>query len=816
MTRPAEPTTPGDLAGRTLLIVNPGSERKRFILQKLKRLGLRLVILNSAENWARPYADRWILADLSRPAACVEAVRAFCTQHPDWRPDGALTYWEDSVLLAARVGEELGWICTPHAVASLARNKLLFREFCRANRIPAPGFARIHGGAPEEIEGLKFPLVLKPAFGAGSAFVTRVDNREEYERAVAYIRAEISERVESALADGLEIMAEEYLTGEEVDIDIIVQNGRFKFASISDNNETREPFFVETGQNIPSRLPEKARAALLDMAAEVLEKMGVRDSCVHFEARIERGDKGDDRPFPIEVNLRMGGDEVYSFVKAAWGYDLVVNAARVALGIYIPPFVLPAEPRQYLAGRYFLPEKSGVLSRLDVDPALKTDRALAELHIFKKIGDTVLVPPLGFETLGWVSVWGATPGEAEDELARAMALVRFEVAGFHPASSIGKTKRSGPFHAARVRRRGLLRSSRIERVRRNREQRSLHIGIACNSYDAIQSESEVEQELANVGRNIMQTLRERGYQTSFFDFNHLPETFQALRSSGVDLVFNVCERINDSSLLEPHAASVFDMLQIPYTGSNPFTLGLCIDKIRVKKLLAYHNIPTPRWDYAYTLGDDIDSTLKFPLIVKPANTDNSIGITNDSVVTDAAGLRRQLEWIIGEVGRPALVEEYIEGDEYDVSILGNDEDDRRVLPLSRSSFADMPGGYWHIYPFEAKFAVDAAYKDGIRVERPPKKIPARLAALISEIALDTYAILGCHDYGRVEIRVDAASNPYVLELNPNPSINRGDCLPEVGALVGLDYGDFLEEIIASCLRRYRDRPPFYHLQTAIL
>ena len=290
-----------------------------------------------------------------------------------------------------------------------------------------------------------------------------------------------------------------------------------------------------------------------------------------------------------------------------------------------------------------------------------------------------------------------------------------------------------------------------------------------------------------------------------------------MQKKNVDLVFNVCERINDSSLLEPHAAAILDTLQIPYTGSNPFTLGLCIDKIRVKKLLAYHNIPTPRWDYAYELDDEIRDDLRYPLIVKPANTDNSIGITNESVVTNKQELDRQLKKVIIELGRPALVEEYIEGDEYDVTIIGSDTDNLRVLPLSRSIFKEMPAGYWHIYPFDAKWseAKDNPYNK-IIVQRPPKNIDKRLEALISEIALDTYNILDCHDYGRVEIRVDEYGNPYVLELNPNPSIDINDCVPACAELVGMDYGRFLEEIIKMTIHRYKDRPPYYHLQTNLL
>ncbi|MFH1427372.1 MAG: ATP-grasp domain-containing protein, partial [Patescibacteria group bacterium] len=325
----------------------------------------------------------------------------------------------------------------------------------------------------------------------------------------------------------------------------------------------------------------------------------------------------------------------------------------------------------------------------------------------------------------------------------------------------------------------------------------------------------VESELTSVGRNVETILKERGYKTTFFDFNNLTKVFNKLKDSNVDLVFNLCERINNSSLLEPHASSIFDIFQLPYTGSNPFTLALCIDKIRVKKLLTYHGIPTSKWDYAYNIEDKIDDELKYPLIVKPANSDNSIGITNNSVVTNKKELKREMEKIIKGLNSPALVEEYIAGDEYDVPIIGSEDDDLRVLPLSRSIFDKLPKGYWHIYPYDSKWGKKSVYSK-IIVEEPAKSGNKKLESLITEISLDTYNILDCHDYGRVEVKVDRNNNPYVLELNPNPSINVNNCLPRVAKLAGMDYGDFLEEIIRMAIKRYKNKPPYYHLQTNTL
>ncbi len=807
-----EQNNPNSHNRKTILLVNTGSHKKRFVVQKLKEMGLSLVILHKEKNWAQSYTDQWILADTTNHRESINSVETFIVSNPHIKIDGAMTFWEDDVLLTSKIIDRFNFTGIPYHIAKQVRNKFLFRKFCKSNGIPTPQHMLI-----KSMEDLRFvernfhfPLVLKPAFGAESSFVVQVKSKEDLEEVYQYVKSNISTSVQSALSDGLDIFVEEFIDGDEVDIDLIIQNGKIKFSAISDNfNKLKDMFFMDSGQSIPSSLPQTQREILLDMAEETLEKLGIQNGCIHFEAKsTKRG------PYPIEVNLRMGGDYVYSYVKDSWNVDLIDLTVKVALGQYIKT-VKNKTPRKYIIGWDLYPNNSGILVQLDISEKLRHKKYLEELHIYKKIGEPVLIQPDGADYLGWLTVSGENPVDAQDNLRDALDYIDFKVVKFDPSSSIGKTSRKHRHTFASLQQDTILRAIKIENIRRvsTKNLRKLHIGIACNIYTG--GSGDVEADLMSVGKNIEKTLLERDYKVSFFDFNNLPKVFSDLRNSDVDMVFNVCERINNSSLLEPHAAAILDTLQIPYTGSNPFTLSLCIDKIRVKKLLAYHDIPTPQWDYAYTMDDDIDEDLKYPLIVKPGNTDNSIGITNESVVVNKRELKKQLEKIILKLGRPALIEEYIEGDEYDVSILGSDETDLKILPLSRSIFDKMPRGYWHIYPFDAKWKEKSAYKK-IQTQRPPKNISKRLESLISEIALDTYNILDCHDYGRVEIRVDKNDNPYVLELNPNPSININDCVPAVAELTGLNYGDFLEEIISMAIKRYKNKPPYFHLQTNIM
>jgi len=792
-----------------LLVVNTGNRKKRFTLKRLHELGCRLIIMHKQVNWARNYAEQWILTDTADHTASLRAMTDFFQAHPELQADGVITFWEDDVLLCSRIRDHLGLVGIPYEVARIARDKHLFREFCSNNGLPTPGHTMIAADVPLEqsIARLRFPLVVKPVYGSSSAYVVRVNNLQELQETVDYIRSTINTEVESALVAGTAIMAEEYIDGNEVDIDILLQNGKLKFWSMSDNDATREPFFVETGQCIPSRLAASQQAELVEQAEEILERLGVEDGCVHFEAKFSsRG------PMPIEVNLRMGGDEVYYFVKTAWGVDLIENAARIMLGEYVQPIAKPETPKKYVSGKYFLPPHSGVLAALDIPVSVES----GELQFFKKVGDAVLAPPLGYEYMGWAYAVADTLGEAEERIDRIVSSVKMEVAKFSRGSSLGKTVRRSGMSSASIARRAVIGAARIEHIRNlpMNEQRSLHVGIASNGFAG--SDNPIEAELTSDARSIAQVLEQRGYRTTFLDFNQPFDAVQQIQRDQIAIVFNMCERINHTGLLEPHAAALLDILQVPYTGSNPFTLGLCLDKIRVKKLLTFHHIPTPRWDYLYEASEQFDEDFPLPAIVKPANSDSSIGITNDSVVTTRRAMLERIDYVLHELKRPALIEEFIGGDEYDVSILGNWEDEQRVLPLSRSIFSQLPEGYWPMYPYEAKFLGSAVHKKNIEVQRPPKGVPGKLTALISEIALDAFNVVGCSDYGRAEVRIDAKGNPYVLEINPNPSIGPTDCVPSVAALAGMEYGDFLEEILRLAIRRYKDKPPYYHLQMSTL
>ncbi len=799
------------LSGKTILIINTGSLKKRFIFQKLKKLGLKIIVVNQEKNWAQPYVDHFIIADNFNHADVIQSIKEFLTANPHIKIDGAITFWEDDIPLLARVVSEFKLIGNDQETAINTRDKFRMQEVFQKCGLP---FIKHHllknqADLEEAIKKIGFPAVIKPIYGSESKFVVKVDNHEEAKEAFHYMLKNCTPEFDPIFKYNKKTFVyQEYIDGHEFSIECYIQHGVPHVAGIHEKTAMELPFFVETGDYLPPRITDEQVNEIIQITKAALIVLGVKNSLAHVEIKFT-----DSGPVIIEVASRLGGDYTYSSILNIHDFDLITTACEISLGQNVVS--QPKKAKFYAMGKYFIPKDSGIITKISDLDYLKRNKNVIDYFIFKKVGDDVLIPPDGYDSIGCVLVKGQSYSEIESVISEIFHKVKIEVVPFKSYSSVGKTLRKDRFSPALLNRKDIIRSAKIVNIKwaSKPKLRNLHIGIACNIYD--EKEQPVEKDLMSTGNNIHKTLKERGYQVTFFDFNDLPKAFSELAKSNVDLVFNVCERINNSSLLEPHAASILDTLQIPYTGSNPFTLALCIDKIRVKKLLSFHNIPSPKWDYAYTLDDEISDELAYPLIVKPGNMDNSIGITNNSVVTNKRELARELKRVVVKMGSPALVEEYIEGDEYDVSIIGSDENDLRVLPHSRSIFKDMPEGFWHIYPFEAKWTENEVYKKIIS-QRPPKNISKKLESLITEIALDTYNILDCHDYGRVEIRVDDEDNPYVLELNPNPSINIDDCIPAVAELIGMDYGDFLEEIIKMTVRRYRNRPPYSHLQTNLI
>ncbi len=787
---------------KTILLVHSMSPGKKFIYQRLKKMNLRVVCLaKDKAAWGEPYVDHWILADLASTKQCIAAVTNFMRDHQNVKLGGVVTFWDEAVMLTSSLVDAFGFIGIPYEVAKRVKNKYLFRDFCAQNGIKAPRHLLLKSKSdiPALEKKLKYPLVVKPIFGVCSAYVLRVNNRAELEETYSYIRNNIKHLGLAEEWENFELMIEEFIDGDEVDIDMLLQNGKVKFHSVADNfNKTHDRFFVDTGQAVPSGLPEKAQRDLVAMAEETLEKAGVENGCIHFEAKI-----APDGAYPIEVNMRMGGDYVYSYIKSAWGVDMVEAAVHIALGEYIK-IDKPEVPFRYVAGWDFQVPTSGVLAELDVSPMLKDKSYFEEIFFFYGIGDAILRPPEGYDRLGWLTVAGDNLIDAQDNLQDALRHINYKIVEFDDESSLGKTARDNPFSAAVVKKNFILQAAKLAKVRQLSlsDQRQLHVGVAgTKSHVAINSSGISSRMTA---KSVQEQLTALGYKTTFLDINNLSRSLYDIRESDIDLVFNAAQEIGNNRRLKSQVAALFESVRLPFTGSSSFALTLCRDKVMAKKILAFHKVPTPKWDYICHFGEELDKSLQFPLIVKPSQSDNSFGITNDSVVTTAAELEQQLRRVVVDLKQTALVEEYIEGDEYEVSILGNNNEDLRVLPLYRSVFTKLPPGYWHIYTQEARRTLPKPYHH-INIENPVKRISPKLEKLVTEIAIDAYRILHCQDYGRVGIRVDKDGNPYVLEVDPNPILHEESDFAKSAKLTKLKFGNLLETIISLSLKRVREK-----------
>lgn len=270
----------------------------------------------------------------------------------------------------------------------------------------------------------------------------------------------------------------------------------------------------------------------------------------------------------------------------------------------------------------------------------------------------------------------------------------------------------------------------------------------------------------------------------------------------IDLVFNIAEGFRGEAR-EAHIPSMLEMLAIPFTGSGPLGLALTLDKTKTKEILIANKIPTPKFQLLKTGKEKLNLNLKFPLIIKPNSEGSSKGITNDSVVYGEKEFNERAVKMIGKYHQPVLVEEFLEGEEYSVGLLGDGEA-VEVLPIMRMNFSALPKeiNKYNIDSYEAKQILLPA-----EFIQCPAKISSALESKLKNIAIITFRVLNCHDLARIDMRCDKKGNPYVLEVNALPAIDPDlkvlSGYPLAAKAAGMSYEEMLERIIKSTLDRFR-------------
>ena len=265
-----------------------------------------------------------------------------------------------------------------------------------------------------------------------------------------------------------------------------------------------------------------------------------------------------------------------------------------------------------------------------------------------------------------------------------------------------------------------------------------------------------------------------------------------------DCAFNLCESLVGDARLESAVPLVLELLNIPFTGSPPEVLSFALRKDRVKQRLAAAGIPTPRGQVLTRPEDPCD--LPFPLIVKPVREDGSAGISRASVVNDCAELARVVGALVSAFRQPALVEEYIDGRELNVAMLGHPTP--RVLPLSEIDFTRLPEGVPRIVSYDAKWAAGSIDDLGtVPVLHP--SLPGAVAARVRRVAADAFRAVGVRDYGRVDVRLAGNGVPFVVDVNPNCDLSPHAGMARAASAVGIDYDDLAGLLVRYALRRRR-------------
>lgn len=293
---------------------------------------------------------------------------------------------------------------------------------------------------------------------------------------------------------------------------------------------------------------------------------------------------------------------------------------------------------------------------------------------------------------------------------------------------------------------------------------------------------------------VFKTLQKLGHTvTPFAVYDNLPALLSVIKSSACDVVFHQAESFRGDRSHEAHLAAFYELAGVPHTGASSKVLALSADKSLTKKILGHHHLRVPFFEtLSATHSLDQLSLYPFPGIVKPLNLEGSEGISQSSFVSNAAEALARAEWIRTKLGVDAIFEEYIEGRELYVSLLGGKRPPN--LPIREHFFGEVDKDAPKIATFNAKWNEDYRKKWGIKSGFAKNLSPA-LTSKLHSTAKRIARILGIETYARIDFRMKADGSIYCLEANPNPSIYGDDELAMAAIKSGMDYQEFLEKIL---------------------
>ena len=302
--------------------------------------------------------------------------------------------------------------------------------------------------------------------------------------------------------------------------------------------------------------------------------------------------------------------------------------------------------------------------------------------------------------------------------------------------------------------------------------------------------------------DVARALIARGHEVRCLGFrDDINQLVAGLRAQPFDLVFNLAERFRGKSALDYTVVAILEMLGIPFVGASSEGLILARDKALTKKVLAYHGILIPHF-MVCPIGQPIQrpSDLRFPLIVKPQDEDASVGIAQSSVVRDDDALNSRIGFIHEKIETDAIVEEFIEGRELYVGVIGNERP--KALPPIEMVFKNEPNVEGRIATFKAKWSVKYRESRGIE-NMVAQDLSKSLIQRLSDVAVRTFRAAGLRDYGRIDVRLAHDEAIYVVEANPNPYLADGEDLAWAAEVAGYPYQDLIERLAEMALSRGR-------------
>ncbi len=310
--------------------------------------------------------------------------------------------------------------------------------------------------------------------------------------------------------------------------------------------------------------------------------------------------------------------------------------------------------------------------------------------------------------------------------------------------------------------------------------------------------SEASMDVLTQVEAIEAALSELGYPCVRIPFTRDVRSFvQAIRKEDVDMVINLCETVDEDPRFSGHVAALLELLGIPFSGSPALAIMLTTDKLISKRLLRASAIETPNYAVYGETGSFSPCGLRYPVIVKPRFEDASIGIDQDSIFGNEAELRESISDLSERFGT-LLIEEYIEGREFNVSLMGYPSAD--VLPLAEIDFSLFPEALYPIVGYRAKWD-KASFEYHHTPRRFPRNISPFLHDNIKRTAVDCFHLFMLRDYGRIDMRVDSREKIYVLEVNANPCLSPNAGFAAAAEEAGMSYSRVVGLLVSFMAQR---------------